>query len=122
MRAEIVRRVEEFNRDPEGFYRRWEPEIKKIREEIRKARELVKRVEMPDDLLKTLVETIIKLDIRTSRAEIVTTRTAKALAALEGGRTRVTMEDLQRAMELALPHSSRPGHSRGLNHRYSLNH
>ncbi|BDR91594.1 VWA domain-containing protein [Vulcanisaeta souniana] len=103
VRAEIVRRVEEFNRDPEGFYRRWEPEIKKIREGIRKARELVKRVEMPDDLLKTLVETIIKLDIRTSRAEIVTTKTAKALAALEG-RTRVTMEDLQRAMELALPH------------------
>ncbi|WP_243679309.1 hypothetical protein [Vulcanisaeta distributa] len=24
VRAEIVRRVEEFNRDPEGFYRRWE--------------------------------------------------------------------------------------------------
>ncbi len=64
---------------------------------------MVKSIEVPEDLLKLLAETVVKLGIRTSRAEIVTVRTAKALAALEG-RTRVTMEDLQKAMDLALPH------------------
>ncbi len=66
------------------------------------ARELVRDVEVPEDLLKLLAETVVKLGIRTSRAEIVTIRTAKALAALNG-RARVAMEDLQKAMELALP-------------------
>jgi magnesium chelatase subunit D len=103
VRAEIVRRAEEFNRDPEGFYKKWEPEIQALREKIRRAMELLPEVEMPDDLLKVLAETVVKLGIRTSRAEIITARTAKALAALEG-RTKVTMEDLQKAMELALPH------------------
>ncbi|WP_252901493.1 VWA domain-containing protein [Vulcanisaeta sp. JCM 14467] len=106
VRAEIVRRVEEFNRDPEGFYKRWEPEVIKLRERIERAMELVKDVEVPDDLLRLLADTVVKLGIRTSRAEVVTVRTAKALAALDG-RMRVTMEDLQRAMELALPHRLR---------------
>ncbi|WP_243665874.1 hypothetical protein [Vulcanisaeta sp. JCM 16159] len=78
-------------------------EIERIREGIKRAKELVRDVEVPEDLLKLLAETVVKLGIRTSRAEIVTTRTAKALAALDG-RARVTMEDLQKAMELALPH------------------
>ncbi|WP_243675285.1 hypothetical protein [Vulcanisaeta distributa] len=79
-------------------------EIERIREGgIKRARELIRDVEVPEDLLKLLAETVVKLGIRTSRAEIVTIRTAKALAALDG-RARVTMEDLQKAMELALPH------------------
>ena len=103
VRAEIVRRVEEFSSDPEGFYRKWEPQIAELRAKIQRATELVSRVEIPEDLLKFLAETVVNLRIRTSRAEITTVRAAKALAALDG-RTRVTMEDLQKAMELTLPH------------------
>jgi len=102
-RAEIVRRVEEFLRDPMAFYKKWEPEQQKLREAIKRAREIINDVVIDDDLIKLITKTVVELGIRTHRAEIVVVRTAKALAALEG-RTRVTMEDVKKALELALPH------------------
>lgn len=106
VRAEIVRRVEEFHRDPIGFYVRYEGREREVRERIIKARELLPKVTMGDDLLKLLARTVIELGIKTNRAEIVTVKTAKAIAALNG-RTRVTLKDLEKAMELALPHRLR---------------
>ena len=103
MRAEIVRRVEEFHSDPVGFCRKWEPEQTKIREKVRKARELLPKVEISDDLLKLLAKTIVEMGIRTHRAEIVAAKVAKAIAALNG-RVKVSLEDLKKALELALPH------------------
>ncbi|RLE97860.1 MAG: magnesium chelatase, partial [Thermoprotei archaeon] len=105
-RVEIVRRVEEFHRDPLAFYKKYERREAELRERVRRARELVNLVEVDDDLLKTLAETVVKMGIRTHRAEIVTVKAAKAIAALEG-RTRVTEDDLRRAMELAIPHRLR---------------
>jgi len=102
-RAEIVGRVEKFLRDPIAFYKKWEPEQQKLREAIKRAREIINDVIIDDDLVKLIAKTMVELGIRTHRAEIVIVRTAKALAALEG-RTRVTMEDVKKAMELALPH------------------
>ena len=107
VRAEIVRRVEEYEADPFSFYERWRPEIERLRHRIVEARELVHRVEMPEELLKQLAETVVKLNIRTNRAEIITTRAAKTIAALNG-RVRVTPEDLKKAMELALRHRMKP--------------
>ena len=108
-RIEIVKRVEEFQADPVEFRRKYEGEQKRIRESIIKARKILKDVEIDDDLLKLLSETIVEHRIRTHRAEIVTVRAAKAIAALDG-RKKVSLEDLKRAMELALPHrlKSRP--------------
>ncbi|MGQ9468618.1 MAG: ATP-binding protein [Nitrososphaerales archaeon] len=108
-RAEIVRRVEEFYNDPIGFYRKYENHEIALRHSIKRARELIHGVVLDDELLKLLTETMVKLDIRTHRAEIVTVKTAKAIAALDG-RTKVRLEDLNKAMELALPHrlKSRP--------------
>ena len=102
-RIEIIRRVEEFQADPIAFRKKFEKEQKKLRERIIKAREIVNKVEIDDDLLKLLVKTIIENGIKTHRAEIVTVRTAKAIAALDC-RKRVTFEDLKKAMELTLPH------------------
>ncbi len=102
-RMEIVRRVEEFQADPIAFRKKFEKEQRKLRERIERAREIVNRVEIDEDLLKLLVKTIVEMGIKTHRAEIVTIRTAKAIAALDG-RKRVSFEDLKKAMELALPH------------------
>lgn len=106
VRAEIVRRVEEFHSDPVGFYRRYEGRERELTEKVSRARRLLPRVEVGDDLVKLLAETVIKLGIKTNRAEIVTIKTAKAIAALDG-RTRVSLRDLEKAMELALPHRLR---------------
>ena len=102
-RMEIVRRVEEFHSDPEGFYRKYMGKQEELRRRILRAKEILPRVEISDDMLKLLAETVIRMGVRTHRAEIVTVKTAKTIAALEG-RERVTMEDLKKAMELALPH------------------
>ena len=102
-RMEIVRRVEEFQADPIAFRRKFEKEQRRLRERIERAREIVNRVEIDDDLLKLLVKAIVDMGIKTHRAEIVTVRTAKAIAALDG-RKRVSFEDLKKAMELSLPH------------------
>lgn len=108
-RAEIVERVEEFARDPESFYKKWEPYERQIREKIARARDLLSRVTIDRDLLRLVSSTVVKHSIKTHRAEIVAVRAAKAIAALEG-RTHVEMEDVAKAIELALRHrlSSKP--------------
>ncbi|RLE56671.1 MAG: magnesium chelatase [Thermoprotei archaeon] len=102
-RAEIVRRVEEFHRDPLSFIKKFESEERKIRETVARARELIREVHIDNDLLKLVAETMVKLRVRTHRADIVVVKTAKAIATLDG-RTRVELEDVKKAMELALPH------------------
>ncbi len=103
VRCEIARRVEEFHADPLEFYEKFEQAESELREKIARARKLVGEVSVDEDLLKLLAKTVVELGIKTCRAEIVTLKTAKAIAALEG-RARVNLEDIERAMELALPH------------------
>ncbi|GAB6148731.1 ATP-binding protein [Stetteria hydrogenophila] len=105
-RAEIARRVEEFHSDPLGFYRKYESRERELAERIERARRILPKVQVSDDLLKLLAETVVRLGVKTLRAEIVTVKTAKAIAALDG-RLKVTLQDLEKAMELALPHRLR---------------
>lgn len=108
-RVEIVKRVMEFHTDPIAFYEKHKNEDKKVKASIKKARNTYKLVEVDDDLLRLLIETIIRLGIKTHRAEITTMKAARAIAAFEG-RRRVREEDIEKAMELTLPHrlKSRP--------------
>jgi len=102
-RIEIVKRVTEFQRDPMAFYEKYRSHDEKLRDRISNARKILNEVAISDDLLKLLAETIIKMGIKTHRAEITTVKAAKAIAAFEG-RKNVTIEDLKRAMELTLSH------------------
>jgi len=105
-RMEILRRVEEFQKDPAGFRKKYEADQNEIRSRVERAREILGKVEIDEELLRFLVKTIVDLGIKTHRAEIATIRTAKAIAALDG-RRKVSLEDLNKAMELALPHRLR---------------
>ncbi|MEM4609237.1 MAG: VWA domain-containing protein [Candidatus Methanomethylicaceae archaeon] len=102
-RIEIVKRVIEFQRDPQGFYEKYRKWDEKLRDSIVNAKKILDEVEIEEDLLKILAETIIQLGIKTHRAEITTVKAAKAIAAFNG-RKRVSIEDLNKAMELTLPH------------------
>ncbi|MFZ8837334.1 MAG: ATP-binding protein [Pyrobaculum sp.] len=102
-RVEIIRRVEEFRKDPILFMKRYEPYENELRERISRAKDLVRNVEIDDELLKFIAKVVTDMGIRTHRAEIVTVRAAKALAAFNG-RTRVELEDVKRVMRLTLPH------------------
>jgi magnesium chelatase subunit D len=108
-RIEIVKKVEEFQSDPISFIEKYKPLQEDLRNRVVKAREMLNDVMVPDDLLELLAKTVVEMGIRTHRAEIVTVRAAKAIAALDGRKV-VSFDDLKKAMELALPHriKSRP--------------
>jgi len=103
IRMEVVKRVEEFQADPISFVKKYEPMQEELRRKIIRAREILPEVTVPDDLLELLARTVAEMGIRTHRAEIVTVRAAKAIAALDGRKV-VNLDDLKKAMELALPH------------------
>lgn len=105
-RIEVVKRVEEFQCDPTSFIEKYRPLQEDLMKRIVRARELINEVVVPDDLLRLLAKTVVEMGIRTHRAEIVTVRAAKAIAALDGRKV-VNLEDLKKAMELALPHRTR---------------
>ncbi|WP_456486824.1 putative cobaltochelatase [Candidatus Alkanophaga liquidiphilum] len=105
-RVEIAKIAEEFEQDSEGFRRKYERQQGLLRSKILKAKELLSDVKISDELLRIIAEACIELGVRTHRAEITTVRTAKTIAAFEG-RTEVTLEDVEEAMQLALPHRMR---------------
>ena len=105
MQIEIVKRVEHFESDPEGFIRIFEKKQKELREKIIRARKLLPKVQISEDLLLGVAKICAEFSV-SNRAIIVISKTAKTIAAFEG-RTNVTKEDIVEAIELALPHRMR---------------
>ncbi len=106
LRVEIVKAAEGLEKDPEEFAGRAEPDLRALRQQIKNAKQLLGEVSMDDELLRSVASICVEMGVRTHRAEIVITRTAKTIASFEG-RTEVTYEDIKRAMKLALPHRMR---------------
>ncbi|MFB3764481.1 MAG: putative cobaltochelatase [Methanotrichaceae archaeon] len=105
-RMEIARMAEKFDADPDGFARERAGHQEELKERISRARKILKEVSMSDDLLRSVASTCIDLGVKTHRAEIVISRTAKTIAAFDG-RTEVNGDDVKKAMELALAHRMR---------------
>ena len=105
-RAEVVTRREEFDKDPWAFAAEYEEAQADLRDRIVKAREQVKDILISEERLDSVAEACANLGIETLRADIVVTKVAKTLAALDG-RTEVDDQDILKAMELALPHRLR---------------
>ena len=93
-RMQIVKIAEAFDLDPEGFAREWQQEQMDMKQRISRARQLLSQVSLNDDLLRLIASTCIDLGVKTHRAEIVVTRTAKTIAAFDG-RTEVSLEDVR---------------------------
>lgn len=106
LRVEIARRAERFESNPEAFVSEWIDEQSILKERIRRAKQILPGVVMDESLLRLVARTCIDMGVRTHRAEIVTARTARTIAAFEG-RSEVTEEDVRKAMMLALPHRMR---------------
>lgn len=105
-RVQIVKTAEEFEGDPEGFLSKCKENQKELSKKILSAKSILKDVVISDDLLEAIANTCIDLGVRSHRAEIVITRTAKTIAALDG-RKKVKIEDVKEAMDFALPHRMR---------------
>jgi magnesium chelatase subunit D len=102
----IAKNAESFDRDPEGFALRFHAMQEELKGKISAAKKILRDVNLHDDLLRTIASACIDLGVKTHRAEIVITRTAKTIAAFEG-RREVNQGDVKLAMQLALAHRMR---------------
>ena len=105
-RIEIVSVVEEFEKDPESFSRKYEKEQSRLRQRILKARELLNEVRISGDLMKTIARICLEFEVHGHRADFLIARTAKTIAACNQ-RKSVVAQDVQDAAELVLPHRMR---------------
>ena len=105
-RAEIVRRRLAFEADPAGFVAGWASHEEALRSRIAAAREHLLGVRLPERELLRITGACASLGIDGARGDIVTARTAQALAALEGA-DEVTEDHVRRAAPLALSHRRR---------------
>lgn len=105
-RVEVVRRRLAFDEDPAAFTAKWAAEEDALRERIAAARALLPAVRLGDGALRRIAAVCAGFEVDGMRADIVTARTATALAAWDG-RTDVVTEDVRQAALLALPHRRR---------------
>lgn len=105
-RVEVVRRRLAYDEDPDGFAGRWAADEGALRERIAAARALLHEVRLGDRALRQIAAVCAGFEVDGMRADIVTARTATALAAW-AGRTRVRTEDVREAALLSLPHRRR---------------
>ncbi|MFE2184134.1 putative cobaltochelatase [Streptomyces sp. NPDC059455] len=105
-RVEVVRRRLAYDEHPEGFAARWAADEESLRERIAAARALLPRVALGDRALRQIAAVCAGFEVDGMRADIVTARTATALAAW-AGRTDVRTEDVRGAALLSLPHRRR---------------
>jgi len=105
-RAEVVRRRLAFEADPAGFAVRFSAATATLAGQVAAARDRLPDVGLPDDALRQICAVCSAFGVDGMRADLVTARTAIALAAW-GGRDVVTEEDIRTAARLALPHRRR---------------
>ncbi|MFI0728897.1 putative cobaltochelatase [Streptomyces sp. NPDC021225] len=105
-RVEVVRRRLAYDEDPAAFAVRWADEEGTLRERVAAARALLPHVRLGDGALRQIAAVCAAFEVDGMRADIVTARTATALAAW-AGRTEVTAEDVRQAALLSLPHRRR---------------
>ncbi|MDO4203490.1 MAG: VWA domain-containing protein [Selenomonadaceae bacterium] len=102
-RVEIVRRVLEYEADPDAFAAKWEEQDNKLAEQVQKARELLPEVELSEAMLLLIAEFAARAYCRGNRAELYLAEAARAAAAL-AGRSYVMPKDVEKAALYALPH------------------
>ena len=106
LRAEVVKRVEEFAKSPAEFCLKFKEEQNNLKRRISLAREILKEVTVSEGIIRAVAELCSELEIETHRADIITIRAAKALAAYKG-RKEVEVKDVKEVAELTLPHRMR---------------
>jgi len=105
-RVEVVRRRDEFERDPHGFRDRWRTQDERIKRRIAKGRERLASTEVSDRILEVTSRLCLALGTDGLRGELTMVRAARALAAFEGGRA-VDTGHLRKVAPAALRHRLR---------------
>jgi len=105
-RVQVIRRRDDFERDPAAFIEAWQPEEDRLRDAIASARANLHNVDVPDEIVARAAELCVSLGTDGLRGELTLIRAARALAALEK-ETVASMEHLRRVAPAALRHRLR---------------
>jgi magnesium chelatase subunit D len=105
-RAEIIRRREYFDTDPDDFLRQWQEEQDYLRSKIVAARRIFAEVTITEEQISQISEICMDHHVAGHRADIIVEKTARTLAAWEG-RYDVWRRDIYQAAQLALEHRAR---------------
>ena len=105
-RIEVIRRRDDYERDPDGFAEQWKRKESKIRSAIKRAKTQLDAVEVPNSALTRAAELCLALGTDGLRGELTLIRAARALAALHR-RTKVGDDELRAVAPLALRHRLR---------------
>jgi magnesium chelatase subunit I len=106
LRVQIVEQRSDFDRQPYDFLNQYQDQQTALQAKIVEAQERLEHVSIDYDLRVKISEVCSACDVDGLRGDIVTNRTAKALAAFEG-RTEVTVDDIRRIIALCLRHRLR---------------
>ena len=106
LRVQIVEQRSDFDQNPDAFLEHYETQQSELQQKLVNAQTLLPSVTIDQELKIKISQVCAELDVDGLRGDIVTNRTAKALAALEG-RKEVTVDDIQRVIVMALRHRLR---------------
>ena len=106
VRAEIVRRRLAYEADPLAFAERYADDDADVAATILTARDRLPAVVLPERQLDRIVGACAEIGVDGMRGDVVTARTARVLAALDGA-GEVDAEHVRRAAHLALTHRRR---------------
>jgi magnesium chelatase subunit D len=107
-RVEVIRRRLAYEADPDGFAAAWAAPDAELTRRVVEARRRLPGVRLPDELLERVAAICAAFAVDGLRGDIVTAKTAMALAAW-AGRDTVELADVRQAALLALPHRRRRG-------------
>lgn len=85
-RMEVVRRRDDFERDPDAFVKKWASRDGKLRRQLAAAQTLLPEVEAPEASLELAARLCLALGTDGLRGELTLMRSARAYAALLGDR------------------------------------
>jgi magnesium chelatase subunit I len=105
-RVDVVRRRDDFERDPDAFIALWHKEDDKLRKRLVAARERVLQVKTPDAALERAAQLCMALGTDGLRGELTVIRAARALAAFDGDPV-VSDSHIRRVAKPALRHRLR---------------
>lgn len=105
-RVEVVRRRDEYERDPAAFCEKWQKEDARWRRRIVSARSRLSSIDVPEDVLENAARLCMSLGTDGLRGELTLVRAARALAGLEA-RGKVSDAHLRKVAPMALRHRLR---------------
>jgi magnesium chelatase subunit I len=105
-RVEVMRLNLEFEDDPVGFRERFQKSQAELLEKVMRAKEILPKVGVPDRLFEVVARMSIALNVDGHRPDIITIKSARTLAALNGS-VEVEPKDVLDCAFLALSHRTR---------------